>query len=199
MAKLKQSSVVKCFVAALLEIKTAFLPSSRATNSQYEKTVEHVTLGYENATVTERYSTGASDLDELIGHLTTPYVNGDVDLLESYVKFSVFENPSLPLAVTHLRIASGKHRVIDFLTQEHLDFHARVVNIFKDLISDGEEAPQSVMDRKFNKLAIFVFSNMEHADEILTTVENRKLLNPKDIAAVIDNNAVLTPLMDGVL
>lgn len=197
MSKLVRASVTRGFIAAILQIGVGLL--SNVSKQRYDQTRAHLTREYEKATPQERYSTGANSLEGLLRHLFDPYMYGDGDLLAAYEKFSVFKNPSLPLAVTNLRIASGKHKVINSLTQKHLDAHDRIVVFFKDLISGGEDEPKSVMDRKFNKLAVFVFSNMEHADDILRTAESRKLTTPKDIKAVLGSESVMTPLMDGVL
>jgi hypothetical protein len=40
---------------------------------------------------------------------------------------------------------------------------------------------------------------MEHADDILRIAETRKLVIPKDIAVVLDNETIMAPLMDGIL
>lgn len=196
MTKLVRPSATRGLIAVLLQFKAIFFQNAL---KQHERTAVHVTRQYARATPQERHATGADSLDALLGHLIHHYQSGDRDLLEAYVKFSVFNNPSLPLAVNNLRIATGKHKVINVLTQEHLDIHTRIVHVFKDLISDGEKGPKRVMDRKFNKLAVFAFTNMDHADDILRIAETRKLIAPSDITAVLDDESVMTPLMDGML
>jgi hypothetical protein len=199
MTKLARSSVTRGFIAVLLQSKATMFHSHAKAKQQHERALAHVAREYSMASPRERYATGASSLNALLEYLHQPFLNGDNDLLEAYVKFSVFKNPSLPLAVNNLRIATGKYRVINVLTKEHLDIHDRIVLVFKDLISDGEDGPRSVMDRKFNKLAVFAFTNMEHADDILRIAETRKLVIPKDIAVVLDNETIMAPLMDGIL
>lgn len=199
MTKLLQPSVFREFLAAMREAGTVYTHSAAACKEQYEEVRAHVEHEWSLATPQECYATGANGLDGLIRHLNTPFLNGDSDLLEAYVKFSVFKNPSLPLAVTNLRFATGKNKVIDILTKEHLDIHDRIVHVFKDLISGGDATPKKVLDRKFNKLAVFAFTNMDHADDILRIAETRKLITPKDIAAVLENESVMSPLMEGVL
>jgi hypothetical protein len=199
MTKLARSSVTRGFIAVLLQTKATFTRSHAASQQQFERSLACVTREHVTATPQELYATGADSLNALFDHLSQTYMNGDNDLLAAYEKFSVFKNPSLPLAVNNLRIATGKYRVINILTKEHLDIHDRIVLVFKDLISDGEDGPRSIMDNKFNKLAIFAFTNMENAEDILRIVETRKLVTPKDIASVLDKEIIMTPLLDGIL
>ena len=195
MTKLAKTSPFKAIIAAALEAKAMSFHSRTAATAQYERTVEAIKHAYASATtVTEIRATRAHSLDDLLHGLGHHRVNGDIDFLAAYEKFSIFKNPNLPIAVTNLRLASGRHNVSDSLTQEQLDLHLRMFMAFRDSEGDYDDS----WEKKFNKLGIFLFSNMEHAHEIMSIVEQRQLLDPKDITAVFSSETK-SALMEGAL
>lgn len=198
MHKLTKPSPLRGSCAALKYLWVSNFHSANKATEQYKRTLRHLAAQEDKVSYKSLRATGAEDFSDLLKQIKRLYFAGDIDLMDAYVRFSVFDNPSLPLAVKNLRLATGKHRVINILTKPHLDLHDRVVRVYQGIITKGSE-PDAVMNKEFNRLAAFIFLNMERADGILHIAETRHIVDTEAIAALLNTESIPTPLMEGAL
>lgn len=193
--------------------KLAFPSAHRATIAFVLQTLSTVTfttkrmdtlLGDAFRTVEDAYGSATPqqlmkarvDLETVtdnIGHYAS---KGDSDLLAAYSKFSIVEYPFMPLAVGHLRAALGKYKVVDLLTPEHIKVHDRAAVLFVEIHNDVEGAG---IERDADILMQFIFRNFDHAEDILSIMQERRITKPKEIAYFIDDRRVMSALSEGML
>lgn len=117
----------------------------------------------------------------------------DSDAMRLYDEFPLTDNRNLIELIPAMRKVLKIDSLQGILTQEHIDAHRRLNDLFTDSNISGDE-------KAWVKLQAFLLLDLSRADAIIRIVEDREIYDPKVIATLLNLGDGTAPaLADGLL